>query len=112
MRHLPDVTALALATLAHAQPRHLANDATLVANARIHASPRERTATECRGQLTCRDLIGPFKPSNFTGNRLGAPFLDTYQRTSDVGFIASKDKFPTALRSYTLCATRATMAAT
>eukprot|EP00965_Chrysotila_dentata_P056781 1884307-Pleurochrysis_carterae.AAC.1 len=34
------------------------------------------------------------------GNRYGAPFLDMRQGTSEVGFIASKDKFPTALRSY------------
>eukprot|EP00965_Chrysotila_dentata_P229217 6197056-Pleurochrysis_carterae.AAC.1 len=50
MRHLPDVTAGAPATLAHAQPHHLADDATLATNApRIHAPPRERTATERRG---------------------------------------------------------------
>eukprot|EP00965_Chrysotila_dentata_P020378 675169-Pleurochrysis_carterae.AAC.1 len=64
MRDLPNVTADAPNTLAHAQPHHLVNDATLAANApRIHAPPRERTATKRRGQLTCTDLIGPFKPS-------------------------------------------------
>eukprot|EP00965_Chrysotila_dentata_P094917 3139190-Pleurochrysis_carterae.AAC.3 len=101
MRHLHEVTADALAMLAHAQPHHLAHDATLAANApRIHAPPRERTAKERSGQLTCTDLIGPFKPSKFKGNRLGALFLDMHQGTSNVRFIASKDKFPTALRSY------------
>eukprot|EP00965_Chrysotila_dentata_P115708 3823909-Pleurochrysis_carterae.AAC.1 len=64
MRHLPDVTADAPASLAHAQPHHLADDAALAANApRINAPPRERIGTERRGQLTCTDLIGPFKPS-------------------------------------------------
>eukprot|EP00965_Chrysotila_dentata_P130671 4320541-Pleurochrysis_carterae.AAC.1 len=64
MRHLPDVTADAPALLAHAQPHHMADDATPTANApRINAPPRERIVTEHRGQLTCTDLIGPFKPS-------------------------------------------------
>eukprot|EP00965_Chrysotila_dentata_P167196 5520672-Pleurochrysis_carterae.AAC.1 len=64
MGHLPDVTADAPALPAHAQPHHLADDATLAANGpRIHAPPRERTGTERRGQLTCTNLIGPFKPS-------------------------------------------------
>eukprot|EP00965_Chrysotila_dentata_P218990 6190878-Pleurochrysis_carterae.AAC.1 len=93
MRHLPDVTADTRATLAHAQPHHLADDATLAANAPcIHAPPRESTAMKRCGQLACADLsIGPFKPPKFTGNRYGAPFLDMHQGTSDVGFIASKD---------------------
>eukprot|EP00965_Chrysotila_dentata_P031708 1057748-Pleurochrysis_carterae.AAC.3 len=40
MRHLPDVTTNAPATLAHAQPHQLVDDITLAANApRIHAPP-------------------------------------------------------------------------
>eukprot|EP00965_Chrysotila_dentata_P201893 6180811-Pleurochrysis_carterae.AAC.2 len=67
MRHLSEVTADVPAALAHASPHHLADDTTLAANApRIHAPPRERTAIERRGQLTCTDLIGPFTPSKFT----------------------------------------------
>ena len=60
----------------------------------------QRRITTHRGELTMTDLIGPFEPSKFYGNRYGAPHVDVHQGTTDVAFLASKDKYPAALRSY------------
>eukprot|EP00965_Chrysotila_dentata_P078296 2580670-Pleurochrysis_carterae.AAC.1 len=62
----------------------MADDATLAANApRINARHASASPRSVVGNWTCTDLIGPFKPSKFTGNCYGAPFLDMHQGTSD-----------------------------
>ena len=101
MRALPEATADAPAVLAHAHPALVADDATLSANApRIRAPPADRVHTERRGQVTATDLLGPFPPSKFYGNRYAAPFIDMHDNTCDVRTMPSKDKYPQALRAY------------
>jgi len=103
LQKLPDITADAPAKLRKASAEHIADGYTLTANApKIHAPPVQRRVTSHRGELTMTDLIGPFEPSKFYGNRYGAPHIDLHQGTTDVAFLSSKDKYPSALRSYVI----------
>ena len=95
LQKLPDTTADAPAKLRKATAEHIADGYTLTANApKIHAPPVQRRVTSHRGELTMTDLIGPFEPSKFYGNRYGAPHIDLHQGTTDVAFLSSKDKYP------------------
>eukprot|EP00965_Chrysotila_dentata_P153971 5089420-Pleurochrysis_carterae.AAC.1 len=56
---------------------------------------------ERRGQLTCTDPIGPFKPSKFTGSHYRAPFLDMHQAPATLASSHPRTtSYTTALRSY------------
>ena len=98
---LPSVTADAPNKLANARPEHIADDATLMANApRLHAPAVSRCSASRRGDRTTTDIIGPFPAAKFTANRYGMVLDDVCHNTVEVGFAPTKDKYPSLLDSY------------
>ena len=101
LRQLPSLTADAPGQLQRVRPEQIADDATLTANApKLHAPAVARYATSRRGDRTTTDIIGPFPPAKWTGNRYGIVFDDVHQNTVDVSVVPKKDYFPTSLESY------------